>query len=34
MLEAFSIYQIFICLSYEPDMHFYLDEVQDTLLTL
>lgn len=32
--DAFSIYHIFICLSYEPDTHFYFDDDHDTLFTL
>lgn len=32
--EAFYISHTFICLSYEPDTHFYLAEVHETLLTL
>lgn len=34
IFEAFSIYHILICLSSDPDTHFYLDEVHDTALTL
>ena len=33
ILEAFSIYHIFICLSYDPDIHFSLADDQETLLT-
>lgn len=31
---AFYTYHIFSCLSSDPDIHFYLDDVQDTAFTL